>query len=441
MVRGIVVYLCLALAVVGAAWAGNGNMLQGFGPVNSSMGGSGAGLWADEPITALMFNPALISASDGSYVSLGTEFFKDGIEIEVVLPDGTTGVTDPSNQLGILPALGWTRQAAGSRFGFGYGLIAIAGFRTDYPEDEDSIIFAPQPTGFGRIYTDHRVIKIPTAVAYKVNDKLSLGLSLNGYIAELAIAPLPYKIFDVAGGDDTNRYYPQGDGLSSSYAFSIQPGFLYRVNERVTVGGSVTTEQNFAAFEWNSTFAHPDADNFGKHRRLEFDLDGPLNATLGAGVELDAQTKIAVDVTWLKYEGVSGFGSPGGVVDRVVQPFGWNNVWAYKLGIVRRFGESQTLRLGYNYSDIPLPPRNTLTATGAPAFFQHHLSAGFTYRTTEHLNANMGAYYVPRSGNTGPFLDLDGAANGTIEESNTLTSFQFGLSWNFGGSRVEGSAQ
>ena len=40
---------------------------------------------------------------------------------------------------------------------------------------------------------------------------------------------------------------------------------------------------------------------------------------------------------------------------------------------------------------------------------------------------------MPRSGNTGPFLDLDGNANGTIEESNSPRSLQAGLSWRFAG--------
>ena len=432
MKKKVFIAISLVLIVGSNAWAGNGNMLHGFGAVNSSMGGAGAALWVDDPVGSLMFNPALIAQSDGNFVSFGTEFFKDGIEIEVILPDGTKGITDPSNQLGVLPAFGWTTQSDDSPFGFGFGLIAIAGFRTDYPEDEASIIFAPQPVGFGRIYTDHRVVKIPTAVSYKATDKLTVGLSLNAYVGELAIAPLPYKVFDVEGDDDANRYYPQGDGLSSSYAFSLQPGFIYRINSMFSVGGSLTTEQNFAAFEWNSTFANPNASNFGKHRPLEFDLDGPLNVTIGAGGSISPKTKVALDITWLKYDGVSGFGSPGGVVNRVVQPFGWDNVWAYKIGAEHKFNEKQTLRLGYNYGSTPLPPKNTLTATGAPAFFKHHFSAGASYQVNEFLKANIGAYFVPRSGETGPFLNLEGEANGTIEETNTLMSVQVGLSWGLG---------
>jgi hypothetical protein len=81
-----------------------------------------------------------------------------------------------------------------------------------------------------------------------------------------------------------------------------------------------------------------------------------------------------------------------------------------------------------------MPKRNTVTATGAPAFFKHHFTLGHTLQVNEFMQANMGFYYVPRSGSTGPFLNLDGETVGTVKETNTLTSLQVGLSWAFGGS-------
>ena len=404
------------------ARAGNGNMLHGFGPVNSSMGGAGAGLWMDDPIGALMFNPALMTSGEGNHVSFSTEFFYDDVNIKTTLANGRTGVASPSNQLGILPAIGFTRHAPDSKWAFGFGLIGIAGFRTDYPQDTTSILFdVPQNGGFGRIYTDHRVTKIPLALAYQVTEKLALGISLNGYIGELAIAPLPYEVKD-------GQFYPQGDGLSNSYAVSVQPSFLYTATPNITIGGSLTTEQDYAPFKWNSTYSDPtDLSTFGKARKLEFDLDGPLSATLGVGVKVNDKLKVAFDVMWIQYDGVAGFGSPGGIVNGVVQPFGWDNVWVYKIGCEYQATNKLALRAGYNYSDIPIPDRNTLTATGAPAYFQHHFSVGVGYKLTETLTANLGFYYVPTAGATGPLL----STNGTIQTSNSLKSVQVGLSFKF----------
>lgn len=429
-----VVSICSCLAAAFPAIAGNGNMLHGFGPVNSSMGGAGAGLWVDDPVGALMFNPALMTQSEGNHVSFGTEFFEDDVQIQVRLDegnDGRSGKTHASKQLGILPSFGFTTHAPDSKWAFGFGLIGIAGFRTDYPSDPDSIIFDTPPNGFGRIYTDHRVTKIPVAMAYEVSDNFSLGLSLNGYIAELAIAPLPYEVYDTVGGNDNLRFYPQGDGMVTSYAFSVQPSFQYTPTPNITIGGSITTEQDFDPFEWNSTIANPNDPDFGTHRDLEFDLDGPMNATIGAGIRLSDNTKIALDIMWIKYDGVAGFGSPGGIVNRTVNPFGWEDVWVYKIGIQHQLNDTLTLRAGYNYSDIPMPGKNTLTATGAPAMFQHHLTAGLGIKVNESLTANLGFYWAPKASRKGPYEDLDNNKLGTIKTSNSLISGSVGLAWEF----------
>lgn len=439
--RGLV--LCLGFAV--AAWpalAGNGHMLHGFGPVNSSMAGAGAALALD-PVGVLMFNPALLTTVEGNRVLFGSEFFEDGIEIEVNLDGGNgdrSGITKPSNQVGVLPSIGWTSHEPGSKFGYGFGLVAVAGFRTDYPADPDSILFDIPPAGFGRIYTDYRVTRIPVALGYQATDKLSVGIALNAYLAELAIAPLPHVVFDVPASDagdplaSDSRFYPQGGNLVSELSFSVQLGFHYEHSEKLSFGGSITTDQDYDPFTWNSTIAYPElppTGNFGAPRELDFDLDGPVNATVGVGYQPNDKTDIAFDVMWIEYDGVAGFGSPGGIVDRIVFPFGWRNVWVYKTGIQYQMNEKLTVRAGYNYSDIPIRQEVVLTATGAPAMFKHHFTAGLGLKLSESLTAEAAFYVVPRESVTGPFPDLDNNVLGTMTTSNELTSVLMGLSWNF----------
>ena len=439
----------LLLAIAAApVWAGNGHMLHGFGPVNSSMGGAGVAL-ATDPVGALMTNPALLATMSGDHILFSTEFFEDGIEIQVNLtggnPPGKTGATNASNQLGVLPAFGWTTRDEGSPWGFGFGLVAIAGFRTDYPEDPNSILFDPPPYGFGRIWTDYRVTRIPFAAAKRVNDKLAVGASLNVYLGELAIAPLPYVVYDLNDpNDDNTRFYPQGDGLVNEFSFGLQLGFLYTVSPALDIGGSITTDQDFDPFTWNSTIAAPllfdtnfqpggnaAAGSFGRNRPLDYDLDGPLHATVGAGWRPNPQDSFAFDVTWIEYKGVSGFGSPGGVVNRTVQPFGWRDVWAFKLGYQRVINPTWTVRAGYNYANTPIKNRNVLSATGALATFEHHFCAGVSFQLTSKVSAEASFYHVPRTHIVGPYPDLDNNVLGTMDSSNKLDSILVGLSWDF----------
>ena len=483
MSKRIAIWCSLVVMATVPVWAGNGHMLHGFGPVNSSMAGAGAGLWI-EPAGALMFNPALLASCDGSEITFATELFEDDITIEVVLSQqgadllnagsrdsegnpldprgrvnnrtaGETGLTDPPNEVGVLPTIGWAMHKPGSQWAVGFGLVAVAGFRTDYPEDPDTILFAvPSRGGFGRIFTDYRVTRIPFAVAYQASPKLALGASLNAFLAQLAIAPLPYLVYDV-GEPNPTRYYAEGANLVTETAFAVQLGFLYTASPKLSIGGSYTSEQDYDPFTWVSTFASPDLPNFGENRPLDYDLDGPWNATLGVGFKPNPKTDVAFDVMYIEYAGVSGFGSPGGVVfdeddpiqgpapslppvpgepvgiGGTVNPFGWRDVWVYKAGVQYRASSKWTLRAGYNHSTNPIQREKVLSATGAPATFSDHYTLGVGYQITPQLRADAAFYKVPREHVEGPYPSLFDQELGRMTTSNGLTAGLIGLHWKF----------
>ncbi len=424
--KAFVIAACVA--VLPASALAQGAMLHGIGPVNSSMGGAGTAL-PNESLGALMFNPALIAGAEGNQVSFTTEFFKDAIRIETTLFDpAISGVMVPHAQLGVLPAFGWMMRDPQKKMALGFGLLAVAGFRTDYHQSDESILFSQPPRGFGRIFTDYRLTKVPVAFAYQVNPKLAIGASVNIYIGQFAVSPLPYKVFDVDARD--NRYYPGADALTNRWAVTPQVGFFYQHNPAMSIGASVTFPQNFSPYEWNATIANPALPNFGEGRTVDFDLDGPLIVSFGTGIKR-AKTQLAIDGMFTKYKGVEGFGSPGGIIDRIVYPFGWRNVWTFKAGVQHQLTDTLTVRGGYNYSQMPLRGEVVLTATGAPATFQHHYTAGFGMRIFPFLEAEAGFYFVPRDHVSGPFPDLDNVVIGTLDESNKLTSALIGLNFRF----------
>ena len=423
----------------GSAWS-QGHMLHGVGPINSSMGGAGTGL-PEDAVAALMYNPALIGAEPGVQITFSTEFFKTAIWIDVNAY-GKTGRGKSTPALGVVPAFGWMFRHPDQKLGLGFGLIGVAGFQTDYPQQSGTIIFENTTDGgFGRIFTDYNVAKIPTSLSYQVSPKLTLGVSLNVYRANLAIAPLPYKVFDTVATTTPvapagTRYFPEGGNQNGRFAISGQVGVYYKPNDMLSFGASLTTPQNYSPFKWNSYFADPTSPTYGDHRTIEYDLDGPLMATFGAGIKPNAKTSIAIDGTWTKYKGVEGFGSPGGIVNGIVQPFGWRNVFAIKLGGRYQANEKMDVRLGYSFSQMPLISKNVLTATGAPATFQNHFTAGAGIKMLPFLTLQASCYYVPRENVTGPFLiDQLGPkpypTKGTMKTSNTITSGTMGFYFRF----------
>jgi long-chain fatty acid transport protein len=404
-----------------------GASLHGFGPINSSMGGAGVAL-PEDSLNALGFNPALLAAAEGNQLSFTTEFMKDGIEIHTTL--GTlSGDAHPSAQLSIIPAFGWMVRDPHKKMALGFGLIGVAGFETDYPQDSASILFAQPPNGFGRIWTSYQVTKIPVAFAFQVTPKLSVGASVNVYVGQFSVAPLPDGTFDTA--KNGARWYPEAGKPSQRFAAAAQLGFVYQHSPMMSIGASITTPQNYSPYEYNSSIADPSSRAFGQARTLSYDLDGPMVVSFGTALKPSKTTQIAVDGMFTKYSGVNGFGSPGGIVNRVVEPFGWRNVWTVKAGVQHQVSDTLTVRGGYNYSQMPVRGEVVISATGAPATFQHHLSGGFGMKMFPFLTAEASAYYVPRQHVVGPFPDLDNRVLGTIDESNKLVGALIGLNFRF----------
>src|SRR5512140_3440635 len=139
------------LASVPASVLAQGASLHGFGPVNSSMGGAGVAL-AEDSLNALGVNPALVTQIQGNQISFTSEFFKDDIEIHTTYGH-LSGDAHPTSHLTIAPSFGWMVRDPHKKLGLGFGLIAVAGFGTDSPQDNASILFAQPAAGFGRIYT------------------------------------------------------------------------------------------------------------------------------------------------------------------------------------------------------------------------------------------------------------------------------------------------
>jgi long-chain fatty acid transport protein len=391
------------------------------------MGGAGVAL-PEDSLNALAFNPALLSAAEGNQISFATEFFKDDINIHTTL-GSLSGDTHPSRQINIAPAFGWQLRDPKKKMALGFGLIGVAGFGTDYPQDNASILFSQPPSGFGRIHTGYQVTKIPVAFAFQVSPKLSIGVSANIYMGRFSVAPLPYITFDTNPNGD--RYYPEAAKPSQSFAFAPQFGFYYQANPIMAIGASLTLPQNYSPYQYNSTIADPGSPQYGLDRKLSYDLDGPMVVGFGTGLRMSPKTQMAFDGMFTKYTGVNGFGSPGGIVNRVVQPFGWRNVWTFKAGVQHQVNEKATVRLGYNYSQMPIRPEVVISATGAPATFQHHFCGGLGMKMFPFMSAEMSAYYVPRQHAIGPFPDLNNKPLGTLDESNKLIGVLIGLNFKF----------
>jgi long-chain fatty acid transport protein len=419
--RILIVGACMLLAAL-PALAGNGHFLHGVGAVNSSMGGVSTGLPV-EVIGALNDNPALLTELDDYQVAFGVEVFKDGPQATASFaspPPGFTSdgpfTTKGHSQLGVLPAIGFSYHPKGADWAAGFGLLAVAGFRTDWPQDSNNPIFRPQPDGFGAVKTDLAILKIPFSFAYRVSPKLSLGINLDLYQGALAISPLPPAFPLCTGSTSSFRavdcFYSPAENQVTSYAVALQPSLFYRFADGWSVGLSYTSPQHFPDYRWNSFNAQPYTNSplvpnphFGEARTISWKLDGPQLAAAGLGWQPNPQTKIGLDVRWVDYAATKGAGGPGGFKqDRSLNDIGWRSIWIGAIGAEYRATPKVTLRAGFNYSQTPIRSEVAFTSLGTPPTFKDHYCLGVGLNLTNHLEANLSSYYAPRHSVSGHLL-------------------------------------
>lgn len=431
---------CTLLGVVLPALplqAGNGHLLHGVGAVNSSMGGSGTGLPTDV-VSALHLNPALLTQLDGHQVAISTEVFVDDLSVTVESPDAgfQRRTTDSDGEPGVLPAVAWSYRNPAKKVAFGSGLLAVAGFRTNWPADPQSALLAPQPIGFGKLNTELQVTKVPFAVAWQVNPKLSLGGSLNLYANRLIINPLPVVVPD-CNIPGTNQPGPPADFVGSNclrpstgvmvteLAPAIQVGLYFEINPQWSLGFAYTSEIDTDPYEWNSEHANPEIEvgptAFGNPRTISIDLDQPEIVSLGIGLRPNPDLSFALDVKYVPYADTKGIGGSGGIAaDQRLVSIGWDDIFAYMFGVRWQANPKLELRGGLNFNDSPIQSALTLNSGGTPSVFEEHYTVGASLTLTPNFNFDLGAYYTPSNDKTGP---LYGAQNQVIPNSSiTLTN-------------------
>jgi long-chain fatty acid transport protein len=428
--------LALGLAAL-PLQAGNGHLLHGVGAVNSSMGGSGTGLPTDV-ISALHLNPALLTQLEGPQVAISTEVFVYDLSVTVESPDAgfQRRTTGSDGEPGVLPAVGWSYHRAGRKVAFASGLLAVAGFRTNWPTDPQNAMLAPQPIGFGKLNTELQVTKVPFAVAWQVNPRLSLGASLNLYASRLIINPLPVVVPDcnIPGTNlpgppadfvGSNCYRPSTGVMVTELAPALQAGLYYEINSRWSVGLAYTSEIDTDPYEWNSEHANPEIEvgpsAFGQPRTISIDLDQPAIASAGIGFRPNPDLSLALDLKYVPYADTQGIGGSGGIAqDQRLVSIGWDDIFAYMFGLQWQASPKLELRGGLNFNDSPIRDEVTLNSGGTPSVFEEHYTVGASYALTPNFHFDLGAYYTPSNDKTGP---LYGAGNQIIPNSSiTLTN-------------------
>jgi len=422
----VVLLLAAILLATPAVWAGDGHTLHGVGAVNSSMGGAGVALPIDT-IGGLLLNPALAVGQDGSHFAFSAEYNepKNAVESTVTVPTPggplkISGRTDEAGDRALIPAFGFIHHTRGSNFAYGIGFLGLAGFGADYPQNSTNPIQAPQPQGFGLIYSNYQLLKVPTVLAWQINDSFSFGLSLNAAYATLTANPAGFANPDCSS--PTGPCLVPSVNADSSWGYGAGIGIRYKFTPTLALGASYNTKTKFQEFSWNTVIANPQLATFGTGRKVRLQLDMPAVTIVGLGWTPSDRLSVALDEKLIDYEKTAGFSDV----------LGFKNIKVTELGLQYKLTDAFTLRGGYNKSQNPIPADRTFFTVETPAIFKTHYCGGIGFKVSDILTLDAAYYHVQENSITGPIFGPTGPIPGAsvttrMAMDSVVVTFNFGL--------------
>lgn len=404
------------------ALATNGYFLPGSGIRSQGMGGVGIAYGRDS--LSIGANPANATKT-GMRGDMGFAVFNPERHAKVGTPAGELalaqapagtpsvqgdspfafeGAVESDAKYFLVPEMGFTMPLT-ERLHAGLAVLGNGGMNTTYPRNFFSYTpFDPDvPAKDSKIGVDMMQLLVPLTVAYKVNEKHSVGAALvlaATRFRAYGLEAFPYFDQKLGFTITSDPDHLTGQGFDYSYGAGIKLGWQGDfLDDRVTLGLVYTSRAYMTKLDkYRGLFAE------------QGDFDIPENYGIGIAFKPVKNLLIAADVVRIKYSDIASIGNrgPGTSIKPYIDPntingipsivdpskelgndygmgFGWNNQTVYKLGVQYGVNKRLQVRAGYNYGKSPIPDDQLTFNTLAPATVERHYSVGFTYRANDNL--------------------------------------------------------
>ena len=433
--------LLAALIISGAAKpaaAQFGPIISGAGPINRSMGGASTAA----PLSAsgaLLWNPATLSGLEGSQIDVGAELLFPHANLSSSVPAGAfgpgvppvdlSGNTKGSDMVFALPTIAMSYRPEESPFTYGLGIFAVAGFGLNYAGSTTNPVLSPPPPvglGFGPIFSQYQVLQIAPALVYDVNEQLSVSICPLLDLGSLQVDPSVVSAPDDANGD-TFATYPSGTHSGAAWGAGFNLGVYYKAGDW-GFGSSYKSPQWFQSYSYNTT------NEIGLPQTTEYNLDLPAIVSVGTSYKGIDRVLLAADVRYIDLANTNGYGDSGFAPNGALLGLGYQSIFAVALGTQYMVTDATSVRLGYSWSENPIPAGQTSANVASPLYTQHILSAGLSYQLTDAFSLSVAYSHGFDNSSTGPIVLPGGAVPGTsITSRSSVDSIMFGATVKFGG--------
>ncbi|USA42502.1 outer membrane protein transport protein [Spongiibacter taiwanensis] len=253
------------------------------------------------------------------------------------------------------------------------------------------------------------VFRAAPAIAWRVNDRLRLGLS-----ASLNYSEAEQKLFHETSSAEGPFFGLRIDNLSG-ISFSWRAGVQYDASETVTLGLSYG-EKTKLVLEGGSAQVNYQAIGMGKVQYNDAEIDGlslPREINLGASWQVTPQLNLGAEISWLEWsEALGGIDTTLSRAEDANAPdikikgdFGGMDNFAHSVSVEYQFNDSLKamggiLRVSNLTEKSAITPLNNLQAkwhfsAALQKQFDDHWSAAITYLYTANNNRHYTNTQLP----------------------------------------------
>ncbi len=380
--------LGLALAPMSANAAGFYIQEQSVSGLGSAFSGSVTNL---NDASTVYFNPAGMTKLNGNQAQLGAHLIVPSADLEntgsTTVGGGAIVGQDGGNPYDPTPVPnGFATYKINDQLWAGIGISAPFGLANEYDDDF-----------FGRfdsLKTELLTIDIQPSLAYKVNDRLSVGGGINIQYADA-------ELTNAASVNGTTEGLAtlEGDDWSVGYTLGLQ----YHITDRTMFGASYRSAVKHELEGRVSTVGTGTAD-FSVDGRADLDL--PDIATFGLSHQYNDKLKLHGQATWFGWNNFESIATTadqgfsilgGGVTVAAGETFStitqnYQTTWAFAVGGEYEYSDDWTFRGGVQFDETPTTDEYRTTRT--PDGDRTWIAGGATYNMNQNWNLDMAATYI-----------------------------------------------
>jgi long-chain fatty acid transport protein len=366
-------------APIAAQAAGFALIEQSASGMGNAFAGGGA---VAEDASTIYFNPAGMTYIQGTQFVSAIHLIKPTAEFTGTNSLGNIGGNgSDAGDLAFVPNFYYKRDLTDT-IKFGLGVNSPFGLKTEY-----------DPTWMGRFHaikSEVKTVNINPAIAFKVNDQLSIGAGLSAMWAKAELT-------------SAVNFGPFGSGYSNikgdDWGFGFNLGAIYQAtaDTRVSIAYRSKVDQNLngdVKFQIPAAavpFLTPTQKLGTADSAVTADITLPETFSMSAFSRIDNKWDVMGDITWTRwsqFKELKVVRDNGLIVGQVATPENWRNTLRYSIGANYHYSDDLKLRAGLAYDEEAISDQ--FRTTRIPGNDRKWVSFGTCWKVSPNSSVDLG---------------------------------------------------